>query len=324
MHEQVLVLGMKDYYVFQNCHVHADGETVTARGEAGMKRLPVEQISGLHLLSGYSITDGLVHLATQAEFPLHFYSHGGHYQGTLETRPHAPQAAILVAQLESVRDATRRLDIAREILATQHTSLVELLQRHGVEPTLPLVQGETIELLRLSEARMRKEYYAHLDAALPPFWSILKRERDPPRRPADALMGFANGVLYAKMAGWLHRAGLDPRLGYLHGETRAPNPLALDLTEIAKPHLSESILLQIAASGQERSLIASVGEGVYLSEKGRKSVIEAIETKLRTPIPGSDEIWATDLQTALMQAPLRLHRALVTQTPFRLMRIPCT
>lgn len=58
---------MNDYYTFQNIKVQADEKTVMIRpAEGNLRRLPVEQVSGLHRLAGYAITDGLVNLANRA------------------------------------------------------------------------------------------------------------------------------------------------------------------------------------------------------------------------------------------------------------------
>lgn len=62
---------------------------------------------------------------------------------------------------------------------------------------------------------------------------------------------------------------------------RANNPLALDLAEIMKAPLSEAILLEVAATGSEKSLITTVGEGVYLNEMGRKTIIKFLEIYLK-------------------------------------------
>lgn len=325
MHQQVLVLGMKDYYAFQNVKIHADESTLTIRPAQGdLRRLPVEQVSGLHLLAGYSITDGLVQLSSQYRFPIHFYSHGGHYQGSINPRPAAPQAAILIAQLNSMKSPDRRMEIGSSIATEQRRLLEDLLSAAGVEPCLPTIIGGTVQDVMLSEARMRKEFYAHLDCALEAFWSILARNRRPPRTPADAVLGFANGIVYAKMAGWIYRTGLDPRLGYLHGETRAPNPLALDLAELVKPHLSEATLVAISRSGKERSLVTEVGEGIYLNESGRKEVIRRIEAKLQSPLPSGASETAQTFEVAFRQIPMRLHRAITTNGPIRWPPIPCT
>lgn len=304
---------MKDYYVFQNVQLEADETTLTVRGQE-MRRIPVEQIEGLHLLSGYTLTSGVLELAARHDFPLHAYGHGGGYRGTFFPKPVNQAAAPLIQQVLENQDPARRLARAREIAEASWRGMAALLAPLDLQPP-PLSPAATIDDLRLAEARVRREYYALLDTALPPYWSIVKRERRPPRRPADAALGFANGVLYAKTAGWLHRAGLDPRIGYLHGDTRAANPLALDLADVLKPHVSEAALLTIAAEGAERSLVADVGDGCYLNEKGRKHVIQAIETLLSTPT----RIAAFDRDLSLGRVgeltAIKLHRAILLGEP---------
>ena len=259
---------MKDYYIFQHCKLDADEHVLHIEGDKS-RRLPVEEIAGLHLLSGYTITSGVIDLAAKHDIPIHAYNYHGVYHGTFFPPPVEPTGSILIGQVKSRLDEGRRVELARCILETSNHSTNALLKPFELELSNK-IEGETVEALMLSEARIRKEYYALLDTVLPPFWSIVKRERQPPRRPADAILGFANGILYAKMAGWIHRAGLDPRISYIHGESRARNPLALDLAEVMKATLSESILLEVAASGSERSMVSEGGDGVYLTEKGRK------------------------------------------------------
>ena len=316
---------MKDFYVFQNCKLEADEHVlrVTTAGDEDIRRLPVEEIAGLHLLTGYTMTSGVVELAAKNNFPIHVYNYNGAYRGTFFPPPVEPTASLLISQVRSRLDESRRMAIARSIMKHGKDAMSTLLKVFGLEFTQS-AEGETAEELLLSEARVRKEYYALLDTVLPPFWSIVVRERQPPRRPADAVMGFANGILYAKMGGFIHRAGLDPRIGYLHGDARARNPLALDLAELLKAPLSEGVLLEVAASGAERSLVTQVEEGVYLNEAGRKAVIRTIEDTLQRSVRpvGADRedkvlSWASSI-------PRKLHRALVTEEVPEFPVIPCT
>lgn len=313
---------MKDYYIFQHCALDADQHVLRISGEK-KRRLPVEEIAGLHLLSGYTLTSGVIELAAKNNFPIHVYNYYGVYRGTFFPPPVEPTGSVLISQVQSRMDEMQRIGIARSILETANSASHALLDAFGLDLHAK-AEGRTVEGLMLSEARFRKEYYALLDTLLPPFWSIVRRERRPPRRPADAVLGFANGILYAKVAGWIHRAGLDPRISYLHGETRARNPLALDIAEVLKAPLSEGILLDIAASGAERSLLTQVGEGTYLDVKGRKAVIRFIEETLKRsvrPIGGEREdrveMWGKAI-------PRKLHRALVTGEKPSFPVIPCT
>jgi len=313
---------MKDYYVFQNCQLDADEHVLRITG-ADQRRLPVEEIAGLHLLSGYSLTSGVFELASKHEFPIHMYSYSGRYLGTFLPPPVEPTSSILISQVKSRLDVERKMDLCRTIMSQSEMAMNALLRPFGLSVSSKAC-GDSAEDLMLSEGRVRKEYYESLDTVLPPFWSIVSRERHPPRRPADALLGFANGILYAKMNGCIHRAGLDPRIGYLHGEHRARNPLALDLADLMKPVLSESILLDIAASGAERSLVTEVGEGVYLNEAGRKAVIRFIEDTLQRRSRPIGEEREDTVQSWLSAIPRRLHRALVTGETPKFPVIECT
>ena len=314
---------MKDYYIFQNSQLDADEKILRVVSGSEQRRLPVEEIAGLHLLTGYSLTSGVLELAAKYNFPIHAYSYNGAYRGTFFPPPVEPTASILVSQVVSHIDTERRMKIGRTIIDHAEAAMNALLEPLGLNLSTK-AEGDTTDQLLLSEARIRKEYYALLDTALPPFWSIVTRQRHHPRRPADALLSFANGIIYAKMGGYIYRAGLDPRIGYLHGDQRARNPLALDLAEILKPSLSEGVLLNIASTGSESSLITEVEEGVYLNEAGRKTVIRFVEDTLQqsvrpTGYDREDKVlsWATAV-------PRKLHRALVIEDLPQFPVIPCT
>jgi len=313
---------MKDYYVFQECKLDADERVLRVSG-AQQRRLPVEEIAGLHLLSGFTMTSGVLNLASKHNIPVHFYSYYGTYRGTFFPPPIEPTGSLIIGQVKSIMDENKKLNLAKSILYAANRAAIKLLEPFGLSYEMALESDNVGDLL-LEEARFRKEYYALLDTVLPPFWSILKRERRPPRRPADAVLGFANGIVYAKMAGWIHRAGLDPRISYLHGQKRASNPLALDLAEIMKPPISEAVLLEIAATGVEKSIITEVGEGVYLNEKGRKEVIQFIEQILKRSVGCVGCNRQDNVGMWGMAVPRKLHRALVTEKDPEFPVVKCT
>jgi len=313
---------MKDYYVLQHVGLDGDQKVLRVTGSE-QRRLPVGEIEALHLLAGFTITSGVLILAAEYNFPIHVYNYYGAYRGSFFPPPVEPTASILISQVMARLDEERRIGIARSILEHATKSMNALLTPFRLSIS-ESPHGDTVEDLMLSEARLRKEYYALIDTVLPPFWSILTRGRNPPKRPSDALLGFTNGILYAKMGGWIYRAGLDPRIGYIHGKARAKNPLALDLAEVLKPTLAEAILLEVAATGSERSLVTDVGEGVYLNESGRKVVIRCVEEMLQRSIrpigyDREDKIisWAAAI-------PRKFHRALVTGVPPQFPVLPCT
>jgi CRISPR-associated protein Cas1 len=313
---------MKNYYVLNQCDLEADEEILRVNGEK-MRRIPVDQISALHLLAGYTLTSGVVDLAADHDFPIHAYNYYGVYKGTFFPPPVQPTGSLLIAQLESFQDEGRRLEIAGSILETSNEAANTVLEPFDLDLEAE-IQGDTVEDLRLEEARIRKDYYAKLDTVLPAYWSIVERGRNPPKRPADAVLGFCNGLLYARTAGWIHRAGLNPRISYLHGQSRAKNPLALDLAEVLKPALSEGVLLEVAGSGKERSLVTEVNEGVYLNEKGRKFVIKQVEDMLERRVEPPNADRGDEIEGWAESVPRKLHRSLVEENTPYLPVVPCT
>jgi CRISPR-associated protein Cas1 len=301
---------MKDYYLLQQCNLEADEQVLRVDGDK-MRRIPVEDIKGIHLMSGYTLTSGVVDLAAEHDFPIHAYNYYGIYKGTFFPPPVQPTGSMLISQLESFQDTSRRFELARAILETGNAAANALLEPFDLEID-EAVDGGDVEELRLAEARVRKEYYAKLDTVLSPFWSIVERGRRPPKRPADAILSFCNGLLYAKTAGWIHRAGLNPRISYVHGQARAKNPLALDLAEVLKAPLSEAILLEVSGSTKESSLVTEVNEGVYLNEKGRKFVIKKLEEKLEASVLPTNRDREDETENWAQSVPRELHRALVT------------
>lgn len=60
---------MKDYYIFHNCNLDADEHILRISGDK-KRRLPVEEIAGLHLLAGYTMTSGVIELAGKHNFAI--------------------------------------------------------------------------------------------------------------------------------------------------------------------------------------------------------------------------------------------------------------
>jgi CRISPR-associated protein Cas1 len=77
---------------------------------------------------------------------------------------------------------------------------------------------------------------------------------------------------------------MDPRIGFLHGDARAPNPLALDVAELFKCYFSEHSLVALSHEGPRPRWFAEVGEGVYLNEIGKKEAAHIFDEKLNAQV----------------------------------------
>ncbi len=276
---------MKNYYIFQNGTLDADDKTIRFQGSE-TRKIPIEQIDGLHLFAGFTITSGALKTATDQEFPIHMYGFHGNYIGSFIPKNGPQGSERLLAQCHSHDNPSTRLAIGKGIIGSAAKSMNNLLKEIS-EPPINISGIEScisIESLRLEEARIRKEYYKALDCKLSEHFAILGRTRRPPSNPGNCLLGFWNGLIYSQTLASLYRAGLDARIGYLHGDVRATNPLALDLAELFKTYLSESLLIILSDTGQRPRWFTEVGDGVYLNEIGRKEAAKLFDERLTTVV----------------------------------------
>ncbi len=325
MHEQGLVLRLKNYYVFQHGTLDVDDECLRFKGLEDRK-IPKEQIDGLHLLAGFTLTSGLLEMAAASEFPIHVYGYYGSYRGSFVPKNAPESAERLLAQLRSHDNPQSRLQIGKNILQASLRSDNHLLLSIG-SPQLDaqVIEGApTVELLRLEEARLRKEYYALLDTKLQDYYMILSRTRRPPTNPANCLLGYWNGLTYAQTISSLYRAGIDPRIGYIHGDMRAPNPLALDLAELFKPYLSETLLVKVAKEAPKTAWFTEVGEGTYLNDHGKKEAAKLFDRQLSAQVKHAGLKRYMEFREAMIAEGYRLEKKLLGVSDYEPMVVECT
>jgi CRISPR-associated protein Cas1 len=112
---------------------------------------------------------------------------------------------------------------------------------------LDLTRASDLDTLRGLEGAAAAAYWAAFARALPPLWSFPGRRRRPAPDPVNALLSLGYTLLIAPASALLHEAGLDPQLGFLHGESRERPALALDLIEAARP-LVDAFVRQLLVS----------------------------------------------------------------------------
>ncbi len=105
------------------------------------------------------------------------------------------------------------------------------------------------------------------------------RSRRPPRDPVNAALSFTYGLLLTEITGALEAVGLDPQVGYLHGIRPGRPSLALDLMEEFRPTHADRFVVGMITHRvlTADDFVTTTGGACYLSESGRKKVIETYE-----------------------------------------------
>lgn len=105
------------------------------------------------------------------------------------------------------------------------------------------------------------------------------RNRRPPRDPVNASLSFTYGLLLTEITGAAEAVGLDPQIGYLHCIRSGRPSLALDLMEEFRPAHTDRFVVGLLTRRvlSTEDFVTTAGGACYLSEQGRRKVIEGYE-----------------------------------------------
>jgi CRISPR-associated protein Cas1 len=102
------------------------------------------------------------------------------------------------------------------------------------------------------------------------------RNRRPPLDRVNALLSFVYTLLTSMMTGALETVGLDPAVGFMHGDRPGRNSLALDMVEELRPALADRFVLMLINKKivTAKDFDSREDGAVLLSENGRKTVLK--------------------------------------------------
>ena len=313
-------------------HVVADhGELRMEEGRLSLvteteeRTLRLDEISMLALHGNISITTPCLRALLDRGIPVLFHSRGGHYLGQLVDLS-GNHSAVRRAHYAAATDRKKPLEIARQLVAAKIANARRLLRRRG-GGSGPVVRRLTRHLRAARKARSLEKLRGVEGAAAALYWEswpkLIKadpeiflfegRNRRPPRDAVNAALSYASAVLAGQCAAAALAAGLDPFVGFLHGERAGRPSLALDLVEPFRPAVAESAVLTAINGGELDAdcFDFQSGGGVFLSDIGRKAVLAALERRLSTrfayPGIGREVSWraAVSLHAQLLSRALR-------------------
>ena len=136
------------------------------------------------------------------------------------------------------------------------------------------------------EGRAKGIYYSLFDSLIEnQFFKMGKREKRPPSNPANALISFVNSLIYTVTLSEIYKTQLAPTISYLHEPSTGRFSLSLDISEIFKPLIGDSVILSLIKGGKltKKDFDSSLNYA-YLTESGRKKVVSAVKEKLKTTV----------------------------------------
>ena len=167
-----------------------------------------------------------------------------------------------------VRDHRDKLGAPR--VAQAATNLLAYWERLGESKDLDAVRG--------LEGDAAREYYCvfdHLVTTEQQAFRFRGRSRRPPRDAMNAMLSFLYTLLSYECASALETVGLDPQVGFLHGDRPGRLSLALDLMEELRAYLVDRFVLTLVNNGQvsPSGFMTKESGGVVMDDDTRKLVL---------------------------------------------------
>ncbi len=285
----------RPYYIFQSGSIMRKENTIYLENGNGEKRaIPIEDVEALHIFGEVEFNTKFLNFISQYEIPIHIYNYYGFYSGSFMPRERNVSGELLVKQVEYYVDKEKRLFLAISFVDGAIFHMLRNLR--GYKGTEEFQEKISIELnnsyqcrdiseLMGCEGRARDIYYQSFNVFLREGFLFDKREKRPPTNPINALISFGNSLMYSTVLTEIYKTPLNPTVSYLHEPRERRYSLSLDISEIFKPLIIDTIIFRLINNNMIK--LEDFEEDVnycYLNETGRKKFIQELESKLNTTI----------------------------------------
>ncbi len=291
----------KPVYIFNGGELERHQNTLRFTTAEGRRFVPVETTAEIHIFGEVSLNTKLLNFLSRSHIPLHVYNYYGYWAGSYMPREQYVSGHMTLNQAAHYMDDAKRMVLARLFVRGALANMEKVLKyydRRGASDALgEALQGfaaksamiehpATPEELMALEGGSRELYYKTWDDILKgEDFKFEKRTRRPPANRINALVSFGNSLMYVTVLSEIHRTHLDPRIGFLHTTNQRRYTLNLDVAEIFKPIIVDRVIFTLANRGAlQAKYFRTATEGVFLTEKGRKTFLEAYEARLKETI----------------------------------------
>jgi len=275
----------KSYYILKSGSLYREQNTIVFETNEGKKFLPIENVKDIYLFGEVSLNTKLLNFLSQNEIILHIFNYYGYYSGSFFPREKYISGKLLVLQVEHYLDFEKRLFLAKKFIEGSIFNILKNLKEiksQRIEDIkeifFELKNAKDIEKIMNIEGRIREIYYNE-------FFKIEKRTRKPPLDPINALISFGNSLLYATIISEIYITQLNPTISYLHEPSERRFSLALDISEIFKPIIVDSIIKRVLNLSiiNENDFLKELNY-CYLNDEGKRKFIKEYEEKLKSTI----------------------------------------
>ena len=289
---------MKDVFLFNNGRIQRKDSTIVFVNEDGKKKtLPIEQIENIHVFSELDFNTSFFNLLSQKDVNLHIYNYYGYYSGSYIPRDKRVSGYVDVNQAWHVLDHDARMYVAGQFVYGAVHHMLKNLRRHKAKTSIWIEKLELerkkiptasdIPTLMGMEGNMRQIYYQAFNSIIKyEDFYFERREKRPPTDRINALISFGNSLMYTTILSEMYKTQINPTISFLHEPSSKRFSLALDIAEIFKPLIVDSLIFSLINNRMiKKKHFDFIEDKVcMLNEEGNKIFITEYEARLAKTI----------------------------------------
>jgi len=219
------------------------------------KPLPIKAIDEIYLLGKIDLDSYSMAFIAHNNILLHFFSPYQAFRGNFfpnTSNSVNKSGFVLLQQLRAFDDKVHRLYIAKQITKGHFINGANNCKRYKVDfdvaPHLEsLKNSQRISEVMASEGAFQKNYYQAWNKIIKNqrSFKFTTRSKRPPIDKINALISYINTRIYNIVLSEIYKTELDPRIGFLHEPNYRSLSLHLDIAEIFKPIIGDSIIFTL-------------------------------------------------------------------------------
>ena len=287
---ETLYITTPESYLFER-----NGNICVSIGGAEKAAVPISQVNSIVLFGKNTLSTAMLSFCSQNDVAITFLSENGFFQGRL-CGPVSGNVLVRKRQYETLADTAFANRFVKDLLFCKIRNSRSVLMRQlrsGSDETkkctIAAAASELttiaqkldactdIDSMRGVEGAAASVYFSRFDDLLasPRGYRFEVRSRRPPVNEVNAVLSFVYTLLAHDVRSSMEAVGLDPAAGYLHTLRPGRSSFALDIMEELRASLCDRLVISMFNRDQfqEQDFTTDFG-AVYLSEKGRRKVLE--------------------------------------------------
>ena len=296
------------YVMTESCYLTLDGENIVIQdGEKTLGRFPLHTLENIVCFTYKGASPALMGACASRKIGMSFFSP----RGAFLARAVGTEYGNVLLRKEQYRisdNAGRSVAYAKNMIIgkvfNSRWIIERILRDHAMRvdaqklkhisnalyETLPKIdQISDLDELRGLEGKAAEQYFSVWNDMIlnqKADFIFTTRNRRPPLDNVNALLSFAYTVLAGECANSLASVGLDPYVGFLHGDRPGRTSLALDLMEEFRPVLADRFILTLINTKAIRAahFEQQKDHAVFLNDDGRKVFFQAWQNRKKEVI----------------------------------------